>query len=221
MKHLFLSGLGALAMMSSVAVAQNMYVSDELVITFRTGPGSEYAITKNLTSGTRVEALEELPDQGYTHVRLQDGTDGWVLTRYLQAEPTARQRLAAASQELDAEKQRADALERRLADLQSDLSSTTDALTESQSNTEEMNAELADIRSASANALQTRQQNEQLRRELDELSSQAQVAAMEIDDLRRRERQNWFMIGAAVLLGGVIIGLIAPSLRPKRRRSSW
>jgi SH3 domain protein len=220
MKRQFLLGVLAFWIGSAAVEAQTRYVSDELVITFRTGPGSQFAITKNLVSGNRVEVLEELPDEGFTHVRLSDGTEGWVLTQYLQAEPTAGIRLAAAERELGVERQRADELARQLSELETNLASTSEALNASQSNEEEISAELASIRSASANALQTRQQNDQLRRQVDELSSSAQVAAMEIDELRRRERQNWFIIGAAVLLGGVIIGLVAPSLRPKRR-SSW
>jgi SH3 domain protein len=220
MKRLFTVGLLAFAICGAASHAQDLYVSDELVITFRTGPGSEYAISRNLASGARVEMLEELVEEGYARVRLQDGTEGWVLTRYLQERAPARLELEAATRDLAAERQRAEDLERRLAELAGDLEATTEALNATESSAQELNAELSDVRSASASALQTRQQNEQLRRQLDELSSQTQVAQMEIDELSRRERQNWFIIGAAVLLGGIIIGLIAPSLRPKRR-SSW
>lgn len=220
MKRLSTAAILAFAILGAVSHAQNLYVSDELVITFRSGPGSEYAINRNINAGTRVEVLEEREQEGYTRIRLQDGAEGWVLSRYLQAEPTARLRLEAATRELDVERQRADELQRRLNDLQADFDVTTEALSATESSAEQLNAQLSDVRSASANALQTRQQNEELRRQLDEMVSETQVARMEIDELRRRERQNWFIIGAAVLLGGIVIGLVAPSLRPKRR-SSW
>lgn len=220
MKRLFIAWTLALALCGSVADAQTRYVSDQLVITFRSGPGSQFAVSRNLTTGDRVEILEELTDEGYARVRLQDGSEGWVLSRYLQPEPPAQLQLEGATRELAAERQRADALDQRLSELDANLSATSDALNASESSAEQLNEELADIRSASASAIQTRQRNEELRRQIDELTSAAQVAAMEIDELRRRERQNWFIIGAAVLLGGVIIGLVAPSLRPKRK-SSW
>jgi len=38
--------------------------------------------------------------------------------------------------------------------------------------------------------------------------------------LSSRSRQNWFIVGAGVLSGGIVIGLIAPSLR-RKRRSDW
>jgi SH3 domain protein len=59
-----------------------------------------------------------------------------------------------------------------------------------------------------------------LQRRVAELESAADAANREIDELRRREQQNWFIIGAAVLFGGIVIGLVAPTLR-RKRRSSW
>lgn len=225
MKHPFLTRvIGAILLSMSLlgldAGAQTRYVSDELVITFRTGPGSEFQITRNLTSGDRVEVLEELPDEGYSRVRLPDGSEGWVLSRYLQPEPTAAQLLSAANRDLAATKNRADELAQRVSELEAQLASTQQTLSESQSSSRKMQTELSDIRSASAGAIETQNQNEELRQRVAELTSQADVAEMEIDELRRRERQNWFIVGAAVLFGGIVIGLVAPSLR-RRRRSSW
>jgi SH3 domain protein len=164
--------------------------------------------------------LEQLEDEGYSRVRLADGAEGWVLTRYLQAEPTARLRLAAAEREVADARAQADTLEQRVTELEAALASTGQALSETETSAKRVNAELADIRSASANAIETREQNENLRRRVAELTSAADLAELEIDELRRRERQNWFIVGAAVLFGGIVIGLIAPSLRPKRK-SSW
>jgi SH3 domain protein len=38
--------------------------------------------------------------------------------------------------------------------------------------------------------------------------------------LAGRSNQNWFIVGAAVLLSGIVVGLVAPSLR-RKRRSDW
>ena len=85
MKHWYWLGTICLCICCALpAQAQTRYVSDKLVITFRTGPGNQFNIVRNLTSGNRVEVLEELADEGYTHVRLPDGSEGYVLTQYLQ-----------------------------------------------------------------------------------------------------------------------------------------
>jgi SH3 domain protein len=43
---------------------------------------------------------------------------------------------------------------------------------------------------------------------------------MENNTLKDSEAKNWFLIGAAVLFGGVIFGLLIPKLR-FTRKNSW
>jgi SH3 domain protein len=220
MQGLLSLALVAMVFLYSAAGAQTRYVSDEYYVPFRTGAGTQYAITRNLVSGTRVDILEEREDEGYARVRLEDNSEGWVLTQYLQAEQIAEVRLAATTRELSALRERTEALALTVAELEAELALTGQALADAGERSESANTELADIRSASAAALETREQNENLRRRISELTSAAEAAGMQIDDLRGRERQNWFILGAAVLFGGIMIGLIAPKLR-RKRRSSW
>jgi SH3 domain protein len=203
-----------------VAHAQTRYVSDDLTITLRTGPSTQNAIIRNLTSGDSVQVLEEIEEEGYSRVRAGDGTEGWVISRYLQPVPTAALRLAEAERDLAAARQRVGSLEAEVAELGGSLQQSEAQLSEAQSSGASMSDELADIRSAAANAIAIRDQNESLRRRVAELSADVDLVAMENAELSSRNRQNWFIVGAAVLFGGVVIGLIAPSLRP-RRRSSW
>lgn len=206
---------------SSAAVfAQMQYVSDELVITLRTGPSTQNAITRNLVSGDRVEVLEELPDEGYTRVRLEDGDEGWVLSRYLQPEQTGDQLFAAEQRQRESLQQQAESLAEQVAELTAELEAARQSLGETESTNSQLATELEDIREASANALTTRDQNASLRLRISELTAQSDLAQAEIRELRSRNRQSWFIVGAAVLFGGIVIGLVAPSLR-RKRRSSW
>ena len=50
----------------------------------------------------------------------------------------------------------------------------------------------------------------------------------ELEDLKQQNRelenstaQRWFLIGAGVIVGGILLGLILPHLRMRRRRDSW
>jgi SH3 domain protein len=219
-RHWPLLTIVLLAFATHAAEAQTRYISDEFFVPFRTGPSTQNAITRNLVSGTRIEIVEEREDAGYARVRLQDGTEGWVQSQYLQPEPIAEARLQAATRELSAARGQVADLEQRIAELTTSLATTTGDLSEARSQGEQAGAELADVRAASAEALQTRAENENLRRRVAELESAAETASLQIDELRGRERQNWFIIGAAVLLGGIVIGLVAPTLR-RKRRSSW
>ena len=221
MRRLRRLGLPVLWLLALSAEAQTRYVSDEVVITFRRGPGTEYAITRNLTSGDSVEVLEErAEEEGYARVRLPDGTEGWVLARYLQDEPTAALRLEAATRELTRSDRDAAALEAEVARLTGELEQTQGALEETLGRSEGLEAELGDVRSASASALETRSRNESLSLEVSDLTEQLRNAEAQASQLQSRNRQSWFIVGAAVLFGGIVIGLVAPSLR-RSRRSSW
>ena len=77
---------------AGIAGAETLYVSDELAITLRTGPGVKNKITSMLKSGEDLEIIQKNSD-GYTEVPTANGKTGWVLQRFLMAEPSARSRL--------------------------------------------------------------------------------------------------------------------------------
>ena len=93
--------LGALLAAPVTAAGETMYVSDELLITFRTQPSTRGEILRNLSSGTAVEVLEMPAEGEWARVRLGSGREGWVRKQYLQAQPVARDQLAAANREVE------------------------------------------------------------------------------------------------------------------------
>ena len=68
--------------------------------------------------------------------------------------------------------------------------------------------------------LSIRDQNQSLRRRLSESNEEAELAAISNAQLSSRSTRDWFVAGAGVLLTGILVGLIAPRLR-RRRRSEW
>lgn len=204
---------------AAAAGAQTRYVTDELAIELRSGPTLGHRILRNVRAGETVQVLEQDADSGYSRVRFGD-EEGWVLSRFLTAEPAARDRLAAAERNLATARGRVTDLEARVADLTTQLGGATQELEQTERSHAQAAAELADIRTVSANAIQLRDRNETLQRALAEREAETERLRAENGALARRERQNWFVVGACVLLGGVIIGLVAPSLR-RRRRTDW
>jgi SH3 domain protein len=77
--------------------------------------------------------------------------------------------------------------------------------------------ELSNIKTASANVVQIQEQNESLRKKVIERERQVEELTAESAALTSRSRQTWFVVGAAVLFGGIVVGLIAPRLRRRRR----
>ncbi len=54
--------------------AEMWYVSDNMIITMRSGMGKDYRIIKNLKTGTPLEVIEE--SEEYMKVRTKDGEEG-------------------------------------------------------------------------------------------------------------------------------------------------
>jgi SH3 domain protein len=206
-------------LVSGTALGQTRYVSDQLEVTLRTGPSTRNTIVRILTSGAQVEVLESDAASGYSRVQVGQA-EGWVLTRFLDDQPVARDRLQVAQRQLTAAREELAALKEQLASTQGTLSETQAKLDDAQGANTDMSAELTDIRSASANAIQLRDQNKSLRQRVIDMEREMNRVAMENRELASRANREWFVIGAAVLIVGILLGIIVPRLKP-RRRSSW
>jgi len=98
----------ALFLFAAPAFAQTAWIKDEVRINLRTGAGREFRITKELKTGDRVKILAR--ENGWTQIRPDGASPGWIPAGYLVATAPARVALA----EVQAEKER---LERRVAEL--------------------------------------------------------------------------------------------------------
>jgi SH3 domain protein len=90
-KQIVILGI-VLTCFSANGLAETMYVTDLLKLTLRSGPSTEHKILAVAESGQQVEMLE--PGEDWSLVRMGDDKEGYVLTRYLMAEPTHNVRLA-------------------------------------------------------------------------------------------------------------------------------
>lgn len=212
--------LAVVAMLAAAGAAQaaTRYVTDELSINLRRGAGNEYRITKLLEAGTRVEVLEEKVEDGWSLVRTADGEEGYVLHHLLTDTPAARDRLAAA-------RRRVNRLEAANAELEKELAQALDgseelgrAKKELVAENESLRSELQEIRSASANAVRLKEENEEFRERL--LALQSELEQLRHENKTLKSRREGMKIGALLVAAGIAIGLILPLFR-NRRRGSW
>ena len=202
------------------ALAETRYVSDNLEITMRSGKGTSYGITRMLRSGTPVEVIEEDKEEGYTHVRVKGGKEGWVLSRYLMKGQAARDRLAAAEKslaELELENRK---METSMAALTDEKAALVKELEGLEGQTRNVSQELAEIKRTASSALAIDSENKDLKGRVVSLERQLQTLQQENEGLRDRTARDWFMVGAGVVLLGIIVGLIIPRIR-WRKKSSW
>ena len=198
--------------------AQTRYVTDRTQVELRRGPSTEYRILQYLEAGDRVEVLEQ--SEGFSRVKVDEDTEGWMPTASLIAEPIARERLASAERNLATARERVTALEGQNQQLERDLAATRAELEQTQTNHGTVSRELADIRSASANVVKLREDNTSLQQRLVQRDLQVEQLTADNSRLSGSNTQRWFIVGAGVLLAGIVVGLIAPSLR-RKRRSDW
>lgn len=198
------------------AVAATQYVSDQLSINMRSGPGNQYRIEKLLNSGDRLDTLGH--KKGWTHVRTASGKKGYVLTRFLSEKPAARKRVA------DMEK-RVDTLQSDNADLKKQLTQTQNGSDELGKRKRELSKKnktlrnkLQDIRAASADAIRMSKQNKKYRGQIMKLRSD--VERLKHENAALHSRRDGMTIGALILFGGIVLGLILPMLR-RRPRRKW
>lgn len=211
----------ALLLIAATANSQTRYVSDRTLVELRRGPSTEYLILRNLEAGETVQLLEQDEAAGYSKIKVLDqGTEGWILTRFLTAEPIARDRLSVAERNLTAARTRVGELEQQVAAVTADLATTHSDLNSTRTTHAEVSKEFADLKTAAANVVELTDQNESLRQRLIQRDREVEELTATNSQLSGKSAQNWFVIGAAVLLGGIVIGLIAPSLR-RKRRSEW
>jgi len=194
------------------------YVTDSLRLEARQGPSTTHRISHMLSSGARVTVLEDDPETGYSRVTLDDGSEVWILTRFLMDEPAARARLAQTQENLTEEHEKA----RDLASQLETLGRTADEIEQSRSalatDKKLLQTELAQIKQAAADTLAIQERNQSLDKQLEVVSTDLGAAKQRNRALKERSERDWFIAGAGVLLGGIIIGLVIPKIRWKRRR---
>lgn len=215
--HIFI--LPLVLMFSFSAHAKTQYVSDHLVITVRTGQGAQFQIIKTLQSGEHVKVLETT-DTGYTQIETSDGTEGWVRTQYLADEPVASEKLVRAEAKLV---QTRTAL-KKIREAFSTLSKDHKVLLQTQgtlsTDKKQLDTELARLNKIAKKPILLDRQNRELQQKNVSLEKDLQRLNQENHSLKDRSQREWFIAGALVLFGGLILGLIIPKLRG-RKTNSW
>lgn len=202
------------------AVAETRYVSDELEVTLRTGQSTSHQIVRMLKSGTPVEVLENNATTGYSKVRTASGAEGWVLTRYLMSTPTARQQMNDLQRRLASLEIENKQLKEQAGTLKQQTQSADEQQKQLEDSRRQLEQELADIRKTAGGALALESDNKRLKEQFLTLQTELQTLQQENAALKDRSDREWFVRGAGVVVIGILIGLIVPRLK-LRRKSSW
>ncbi|ABI55720.1 protein of unknown function DUF1058 [Alkalilimnicola ehrlichii MLHE-1] len=189
-----------------------VYVSDQLEVAKRSGPSMQHRILRFVSSGTQLQQLDSSGD--WTQVRDGQGREGWIETRHLMNEPSARQRLEAANRRVEAAEEAREEMAAQLAETREHADELAERVAALESERDRLEARLEDAREG----LELADEHQRLQTTISDL--QAEIRELEADKtaLARQTQRDWFLAGAGVLLVGLILGLILPRIRWKRRR---
>lgn len=219
-------------LVSSLTMAQSLYISDKLQAPVRAGAGDNYRITKMINAGEPIEKLAER--NGYFQIRYDGSRTGWIYNTYVMDEPSARNYIEEAkaryepllneNRSLEAEieklKGQQEQAVSRVNNEKETLKNEVEVLS---AENESLRLEIVELRSLNAHEIELAQQN-------DELNQKDHLQRVEITRLTQENsrlqavnRSSEWTMGALILLGGIILGsAILPRLFAKtRRKRSW
>lgn len=197
--------------------AEPAWISDQFEVMLRSGPSTSNAIERMLPSGTALEVIERDDESAYSRVRTAAGTEGWVLTRYLMGEASAREQLTTLTGRLTNANAQGSSLTSQLGSIKSEYDSATRQIASLERENQKLEKELAEIKRTAANVLAINSQNQELREQLTTTEIDTATLEQQNRELSSQTTRYWFMSGALVLVVGMILGIWLPRIRWQRR----
>ena len=204
----------------SLHAAEVKYVTDVFEVTMRSGTSTSNSIVRLLASGQAVTVLESDLASQYSLVEIEDGKQGYVLTRFLEDSPSAREILQGLRIKFDQQQLRLDEQQTEAAQLKQSLQqeqTDSQALKTTLSASEQ---ELSEVRDAAQNTLNILEQNKRLQTVVDQLREEKTLLSDTNAELSDSTQIDWFVRGAAVSLFAFIIGILVTRIR-WRKKDSW
>jgi SH3 domain protein len=193
--------------------ADILYIKPSLEVLMRKSRGDNARIIATVPMGTAVQLIQGGKD--WSQIRLQDGTQGWVRSRFLGSSPiipvaSIRPGMGPDGKMNDSQGRPTDLAEENNR-LRKELAAcTTDRST------------LADkyqtLIGDPDNALHTKTELGQAKQQIEALQQQLTEAQIECTVLRKNQSIKWFFTGSVVLLLGWLIGRL--SRNSKKRHTS-
>lgn len=220
MKHILIA-LTLLCTASFASAVEIRYVTDTLWLQLRSGPSQEFRILKALASGEHLILLEEDEASGYTKVRTDKGLEGWVLTRFLENEPVAKEKLILTNRELEKIKAELETTKTQKNEFQAEVEKLKSERSGLGRENTDLEKELERIKTISSNALALDEKTKKLTQRNQELEIQVEALTAENSQLSDNRQQTYILYGGGLVIIGILAGLILPSLRSKKNSSSW
>jgi SH3 domain protein len=214
MKRLFLIAI-LIVLLPAVVHAEKKYINDLLEITLRTGQGIDHKIIEIVKSGQVVEVLE--PGDQWTKIRRLNGTEGWVVSRFLTSNKPNILLLKELQEKHEEIMIRNDSQLIKIAKLQGDNKELRSKLAVSAKTLNDLNNSFETLKKESGEFLQLKSKYNKATAQLAKQKEKIQKCEDDLSKLEQRQIFRWIFTGAGILFVGFLLGI---SGKRQRRRPS-
>jgi len=209
--------VGICLFLSSTAVLAETkyYINDSMKITMRTGPATDRKIIALLSVGQEVEVLKS--EDEWTLIRLQNGKEGWVISRFLTDKTPDSIQLEALKNNHGILQTKVESLLEENKALKSENKKLSSDLNSSETKQKDLDRSYETLKRESKQFLELQAKYKESTSNLEAQTQKAEKYEDELTKLLWNKNIKWFLSGAGVLILGFIIGF---STKRQRRHSS-
>lgn len=215
MRILGIVGICLFLLSTAVLAETKHYINDSMKITMRTGPGTDRKIIALLSVGQEVEILKA--EDEWTMVRLLNGKEGWVISRFLTDQTPDSIQLEALKKNNSALQAKAASLMEENKALKDENRKLSSDLNTSEKKEKDLSKDYETLKRESKQFLDLQAKYKASTSKLAEQTQKAEKYEDELTKLLWNKNIKWFLSGAGVLILGFIIGF---STKRQRRHSS-
>jgi len=202
------------------AQAETLYVSDDQNLSLRNAASNNAKVLTSLPTGTPLTLIDKQGKSEFIHVRLIDGTEGYIKSKYTKKQPSSLDPKDTASKTITL-------LQTENATLRTELNTLKESLTPGSSlekslatERDQLTRELNELKKTAASSFQLKNERDELQERVVNVERDLQQFKLENQALKDTASQDWFLYGGVLSLVGVLLGFILPKLS-WRRKSSW
>jgi len=224
MKKLLLMMLIAfgISLISRDGLAEKAYVMNPTKITLRKGPGKREKIITMLGQDEPVKVLET--QQGWTRVRLlgakHQDKEGWVVSAFLITRVPWKTQAEALKEKNSRLKEKLHKIEKEWRELSREREEISTKLKNNATGLSKIQNMYDTLKKESSSFLKLKKEYETIKTKMEVAQATTEKLTKENVVLKSSQRNTWFLTGAAVLLVGLIFGLIM-GRQQKKRKSSY
>ena len=202
------------------ANAETVYVADDQNLSLRNSASIHAKVLKLLPTGTPLTLIDKQTKSEFIHVRLTDGTEGYIKARYTKKQAPAIDPKDASAKTIALLQSDNAALRTELNALKESLTPGTSLEKSLATERDQLTRELNELKKTAASSFQLKNERDELQERVVNVERDLQQFKLENQALKDTASQDWFLYGGILSLVGVLLGFILPKLG-WRRKSSW